>query len=218
MRIFIAIAFSFAISLVGLFWNKSQHEKVELSLDIGFRALQRLAYDEWQLNSSDAHIVENVRAQMTLKGRQTPVLLEALPSLKAIKLSAIKVSVDEKDEFEPRNMLLLAKNVIQKTDIENVALLNPIQEAPLYVNGKRVADYFLIQDPFYSLVSRGQGPVARRTNGVVELSYHSKQLPIMIDILKREGSKLPNSQHSEWWYWDKNKWVKLGSWPEGWPL
>lgn len=218
MRIYLALVFSVGIFSAGLYWNKAHHEAVELSLDIGFRALQRLAFDEWQLSRSQAHTVEHVRAHLTLKGRQTPVLLEALPSQQKIKLSAIKVSVDEKDEFEPRNMFLIAKSVQQKADIKEVIKANLIQEAPLYVNGKRVADYILIRDPFYNLVANGQGPVARRVNRSIELSYQSKQLPIMIDIFERTESLFPEGQDHDWWYWDKKQWVRLGSWPQGWPL
>ncbi|MFP5491345.1 MAG: hypothetical protein ACLGG0_07575 [Bacteriovoracia bacterium] len=214
MRIFAAIVFSIGIFLAGFYWHKTHHEVVELSLDIGFRSLQRLAFDE----VSQSHLAELVRAELTIKGRQTPVLLEALSQQENKKLSAIKVTVDEKDAFEPRHMLLIVNDVVMGNQDNELMRELQLQVAPLYINGKRVSQYALITEPFFKLVAVGQGPIARRVNGVIELSYQSKQLPIMSDILQREASKFPKTTDETWWYWNKEKWVKFGSWPAGWPL
>lgn len=218
MRIFFAIGFSLGIFFAGCHWQKTQHEVIELSLDISFRSLQRLTFDELNLGKTKNHEAELMSAELTMKGRQTPVLLEALPQQESKRLSAIKVTVDEKDAFEPRHMLLIDTEIIKSKQLSGLVRDFQIQVAPLYVNGKRVSQYALIIEPFYKLVAQGQGPIARRYNGEIELSYHSKQLPIMTDILKRELSKFPDSSDESWWYWNKVQWVKFGSWPAGWPL
>jgi hypothetical protein len=218
MRIFVAIGFSLGIFFAGYHWQKTHHEVVELSLDVSFRALQRLSFDESNLGKNLNHEAELVSAELTMKGRLTPVLLEALPQQESKRLSAIKITVDEKDEFEPRHMLLIENDLLMRNQISGLMREFQLQVAPLYVNGKRISQYALITEPFYKLVANGHGPIARRLNGVIELSYQSKQLPIMTDILKREASKFPDSTDGSWWYWNKVQWVKFGSWPVGWPL
>lgn len=218
MRILAAIVLSIGIFSAGYYWQKSHQEVVELSLDIGFRAIQRLAYDEELLSKSLAHDFETVSANLTMKGRQTPVFLRALPQYKKMNFSAVRVTVDEKDDYEPRNMLLINKEVIKDSGLSDLVQKFLIQEAPLYVNGKRLADYILIAEPFYSLVTQGSGPFVRRISGNVSLSYQSQLLPIMDEILREKGAKLPDSDEKYWWYWNKKEWVLFGEWPHGWPL
>jgi hypothetical protein len=218
MRIFVAILFSLGIFSAGYYWQKNHIEVIELSLDIGFRALQRLAYDEDQLALTTEHMSESVTAELTMKGRRTTVLLKSLPKLNGQKFSAIKVMVDEKDEFEPRHMLLLNKQAVSSHRLSSILQEFIIQEAPLYVNGKKLSLYVLIAEPFYRLVAMGNGPIARRVSGEVELSNQSQVLPIMQDILKRESAKIPSSLDNIWWYWKKDRWIQFGPWPHSWPL
>lgn len=218
MRILSAILFSLGVFSAGYYWQKTHIEVIELSLDIGFRALQRLAFDEDQLVLSEAHVAEYVTADLTMKGTRTPVLLKSLPQLNGYKFSAIKVLVNEKDEFERRHMLLLNKQAVRSHGLYPLLQDYIIQETPLYINGKKVTVYVLIAEPFYHLVAMGDGPIARRVSGLEELSNQSQLVPIMHDIFKRESAKIPTSRDNIWWYWKKDQWIQFGPWPDSWPL
>lgn len=188
-------------------------------VEIGFRELRRLQFDEERRSADLAHQSEAVEAQLVLDEVAHEVLLRALPGRPGSALNALDVSIDERDDYPFRQLLLVRETSPEvQTHLGQLGTLTRWR-GELGINGLAAGTYRLVVAPLSFFITNGDGPIARRTNAGAELSPESARHKVFRDIFSRNAAVLP-AVPDEWFVWvaGEKRWVRWGSWPAGWDL
>lgn len=215
MRFVPALLVSALLIALGFVLERGQSDPSDFAVSIDFKSLMRLRYDETQKGRP-----ESVKAQLSLDGRQLRVKLRVLPHGEALTLPYVDVAVDERDDFEPRQLILVREDSVLGKEITIRSQFDVIKSGILSINGRTTTRYLLVTAPFYSFIARGLGPVARRLESGVALSPTSQSFSVFLRLLPEITGTFPAGVNGSWWFWDPKlrEWKEFGVWPEGWEL
>lgn len=215
MRFVPALLVSVLLIALGFVLERRRPVVSSFAVSVDFKSLMRLRYDETQKGRP-----ESVNAELSLDGRDLRVKLRVLPHGEALTLPYVDVAVDERDDFEPRQLILVREDSVLGKEIPSRALVDVLKSGLLSINGRSTTRYFLVTAPFYRFIGKGLGPVARRLESGVALSPASQSFPVFLRLLPELTGSFPAGVTGHWWYWDPTAraWNEFGSWPEGWEL
>lgn len=215
MRFVTALLVSALLIVLGFVLERRQSDPSDFAVSIDFKSLMRLRYDETQKGRP-----ESVKAQLSLDGRQLRVKLRVLPHGEALTLPYVGVEVDERDDFEPRQLILVREDSVLGKEITIRSQFDVIKSGILSINGRTTTRYLLLTAPFYGFIAKGLGPVARRLESGIALSPASQSFSVFLDLLPEITGTFPAGVNGSWWYWDPKllEWKEFGRWPEGWEL
>lgn len=218
-RWLLVLLFGALVAGIGVRYSLRPAPVLGAALDIGFRDLRRLQFDEENLAQDLAHVPETVAARLTFEGRKIEVLVRALPGRRGQPLNALELGVGEKIDV-PYRQLILVRSLSPDAQVHQGQLTTlTLWEGDLGINGVAGGSYRLIVAPLTYFIHHGDGPVARRTERGAELSAESARHKIFRQVFSQHAALLP-ARGEEWSVWlakDK-EWVRWGSWPAGWPL
>lgn len=218
MRFFLAAVLCFAFVGIGIFLQgKSGHS---FALSLGHRSLQRLLFDEINLRTNPQWSSKEVSGELDFAGHRVRVLMSALPTRGKPGLNAVAIQVDEDQGFEQREMILVSSQSVEAAVMLLAPSPAPLAQGELIVNGKSAGEYSLFAHPFTATLQNGEGPLARKGAGGIEVSRQSRRLALLVALAHQHEKELPALDETAWAVWNpkSNEWRIWGHWPEGWSL
>lgn len=218
MRFLLAIALCSVLG--GWGWTMQGKGGASLVLSAGHRSIQRLIFDEMNFHKDSRWRPTEVSGDLKFANQTVRVLMTALPTQEKTQLNAISVEVDEDQGVDQRALVIVRAGTVEAQMLLKPPAPPALAQGELMINGKSAGMYYLFSHPFVTALNAGEGPLARRTEGGVEVSRQSQRLPLLVKLATEHAATMPALGQNEWAVWmpQENRWRIWGLWPEGWSL